>query len=230
MIARYFGLALGAVIVFSTLLGVAVAEDSPSSVEDSKLKAAVIDWKPQTKAVKIDQERLTVRRLDVVDENGTIRMTLGAPAPQPIVGGLQYKRVFPVSGLVIYDKDGSERGGFGVADIEGSAVVAAQDHANNDAIGWRISPDGSVSFEINERAPITHKPALRGHIAPATGATRIKMAVAADGSPSIALADKQDRPRLRLSVTKDGFGAIEFLDAQGKVVDTIAPEALKKKH
>ena len=56
------------------------------------------------------------------------------------------------------------------------------------------------------------------------------MTVAADGSPSIALADKQNRPRLRLSVTKEGFGAIEFLDAQGKIVDTLAPEALKNRH
>lgn len=101
----------------------------------------------------------------------------------------------PVSTLCIVDAtlSGSERGGFGVGDIEGSAVVAAQDHANTDAIGWRISPDGSVSFVINERPPIVRDPALRGHIAPASGASRIKIDVAADGSPSIALADKQSR-------------------------------------
>jgi hypothetical protein len=227
MSSRFRMLATGGVTM-SLLIGVTAAEDSRSPVDT--IKQLVVNWNPEIKAAKIDQERLTVRRLDVVDENGTIRMTLGSPAPQPIVDGLQYKRVFPVSGLVIYDKDGSERGGFGVADIEGSAVVASQDHANNDAIGWRISPDGSVSFEINERVPIVHEPALRGHIAPATGASRIKMTVAADGSPSIALADKQNRPRLRLSVTKEGFGAIEFLDAQGKIVDTLAPEALKNRH
>jgi hypothetical protein len=56
------------------------------------------------------------------------------------------------------------------------------------------------------------------------------MSVAADGSPSIALADKQNRPRIRLTLTKEGFGAIEFLDAEGKVVDTLAPEARKNKH
>ena len=87
------------------------------------------------------------------------------------------------------------------------------------AIGWRISPDGSASFVINEREPIVRDPALRGHIVPASGASRIKMSVAADGTPSIALADKQNRPRVRLTLTKEGFGAIEFLDAEGKVVD-----------
>lgn len=56
-------------------------------------------------------------------------------------------------------------------------------------------------------------------------ATRIALTVAADGTPAIALADRQDRPRLRLTVTEEGYGAIEFLDAQGKVVQTLAPEA-----
>ena len=227
MSTRFNTKAIGGVILVSSLMGVTSAGDSHSSMD--AIKQLVVNWSPETKVAKVDQERLTVRRLDVVDENGTIRMTLGSPAPQPIVDGIQYKRVFPVSGLVIYDKDGSERGGFGVADIAGSAVVASQDHANNDAIGWRISPDGSVSFEINERAPIVHEPALRGHVVPAAGATRIKMAVAADGSPGITLADKQNRPRLRLTVTKEGFGAIEFLNAKGEVVDTLAPEATSKK-
>src|ERR1700722_2102894 len=108
-------------VIVSAPLGVTSAEDPPSAIDGAK--QAVVNWKPETKAAKVDQERLTVRRLDVVDENGTIRMTLGSPTPQPIVDGLQYKRVFPVSGLVIYDKDGGERGGFGVADIADSAVV-----------------------------------------------------------------------------------------------------------
>jgi hypothetical protein len=226
MSARFRILAIGGVIAVSTLMGVTSAEDSRASIE--AMKQLVVNWKPETKAVKIDQERLTVRRLDVVDESGTIRMTLGAPTPLPIIDGVQYKRAFPVSGLVIYDKDGSERGGFGIADIAGSVAVVAQDHANNDAIGWRVGADGSVSFHVNERAPIVRDPGLHGHIVPSNGSARIIMDVAADGSPSIALADKQNRPRLRLSVTKEGFGAIEFLDAQGKIVDTIAPEALEK--
>jgi len=51
------------------------------------------------------------------------------------------------------------------------------------------------------------------------------MAVAADGTPAIALNDQQDRARLRLTVTPEGYGAIEFLDAQGRVIHTLAPEA-----
>lgn len=214
--------------VHALLTNGALAAEQPQRPTVEALRRLIVSESPQTKAQKVDQERLTVRRLDVVDENGVIRMILGAPTPAPIVDGVQYKRTFPVAGITLFDSHGSERGGFGVADIEGSATVLAQDHVNADAIGWRVMPDGSVSFVINERPPIVREPALGNHIIPGVkSASRIKMSVAADGTPAIDLADKQDRPRLRLTVTDAGFGAIEFLDANGKVVETFAPEARK---
>jgi hypothetical protein len=209
-----------------SLGGITLAAEEPQRPSVEALKRSIIDEKPVTRVEKVDQERLTVRRLDVVDENGVIRMVLAAPTPPPIVDGIQYRRAFPVSGLVIYDNAGSERGGYGVADIEGTATVLAQDHAHQDAIGWRVMPDGSVTFVVNERQPIVREPALGNRIVPASNyGHRIKLGVAADGTPSIDLGDKQSRPRLRLTVTEAGFGAIEFLDAQGKVVETFAPEA-----
>ena len=219
---------IGACMVISgaAASGWVIAQDGAKSAVE-KLKQTVLTEAPQTRADKVDSEHLVVRRIDVVDDKGTIRMTLAAPTPPPIIDGIQYKRSFPASGLTIFDKDGNERGGYGVADIEGSAVVAAQDHVNGDAIGWRIMPDGSIMFAMNERGAIHREPALGNHIVPGGGATRIKMSVAADGTPEIALSDKQDHPRLRLTVNEQGFGAIEFLDAGGKVVDSIVPEARK---
>ena len=216
------------VIPFVTMAiigGVAAQEAQRPSLE--QLKRLIVSETPETKAQKVDHERLVVRRIDVVDENGTIRMMLAAPTPPPILDGIQYRRVFPVAGMVLFDKNGSERGGVGVADIEGSATVLAQDHVNGDAVGWRVMPDGSVSFQMNERAAIVREPGLGNRIVPAAGASRITMNIAANGTPSIALADKQDRPRLRLTVTDEGFGAIEFLSADGKVIETFAPEARK---
>jgi len=224
--SRRTTIALAVTLASAVALTVAAAQDTKVPID--KIKAIILDMnaRGQTRVAKVDHERLAVRRLDVVDENGVIRMTLAAPTPLPIMDGIQYKRAFPASGLTIYDKNGDERGGFGVADIEGSAVVLAQDHANIDAIGWRIMPDGSVSFQINERPPLVRSPELDNRLLPGIGAaTRIRMSVAADGAPSIALADKQDRPRVRLALTSEGYGAIEFLNAEGKVVETFAPEA-----
>lgn len=206
-----------------THAALAQAQAQAPSPEDAK--RGIVTRTPETRVAKVDHDRLVVRRIDVVDQQGVIRAVLAADAPPPIIDGIQYKRVFPVAGLVLFDRSGSERGGFAVADTQGTAVVAAQDHANGDAIGWRVMPDGSVSFQLNERAPIHRDAALGERIAPAPGTQRILMSVAADGAPAIALADKQSRPRLRLTVTPEGFGAIEFLDAQGHVVQTFAPEA-----
>ena len=181
---------------------------------------------PETRVYSVDQERLVVRRIDVVDEHNVIRLSLASPTPAPVIDGIQYKRAFPVSGLVMFDAEGNQRGGYGVADIEGAATVLAQDHVNGDAVGWRVMPDGSVSFSMNQRATVHREPALGDRIIPGTdGATRIAMTVAVDGTPAIALADRQNRPRLRLTVTPEGHGAIEFLDASGKVIETLAPEA-----
>ena len=202
------------------------AGDPPSAIPLEKLEGMIADRAPQTRVEAVDQERLVVRRIDVVDENNVIRLSLASPTPAPIIDGIQYKRAFPVAGMVVFDAQGNERGGYGVADIEGSATVLAQDHVNGDAVGWRVMPDGAIAFSMNQRATIRREAALGDRIVPGTdAATRIALTVAADGTPAIALADRQDRPRLRLTVTEEGYGAIEFLDAQGKVVQTLAPEA-----
>lgn len=207
----------------------AVARDEGSQrIPVDALKRAIVSENPQTRVEAVDHERLAVRRIDIVDENGTIRMSLASPTEEPIIDGVQYRRIFPASGLVVFDREGSERGGFVVADLEdgGTVTVVAQDHVNGDAIGWRVMPDGSVGLHLNERAPVLREEAIGNRIAPGIGnATRISLDVAADGAPTIALADAQSRPRVHLAVTEEGYGAIEFLDADGNVVETIAPEA-----
>lgn len=229
MPTRNFKFMLSGLAVSCAVCALVLAQDTKTPVP-SKYDRIISNRSPELKVGKIDHERLAVRRLDIVDEKGTIRMTLGAPVPEPIVDGIQYKRIYPAAGLLVFDKDGSERGGYVVADIEGSAVANVQDHTNGDAIGWRIMPDGSVTFQINQRAPIRHEAELGGRIAPDNpgAATRVKLTVAANGTPSIDLADQQSRPRLRLTVNEQGFGSIEFLDAEGRVVDSITPERSRK--
>lgn len=165
MPTRNFKFMLSGLAVSCAVCALVLAQDTKTPVP-SKYDRIISNRSPELKVGKIDHERLAVRRLDIVDEKGTIRMTLGAPVPEPIVDGIQYKRIYPAAGLLVFDKDGSERGGYVVADIEGSAVANVQDHTNGDAIGWRIMPDGSVTFQINQRAPIRHEAELGGRIAP----------------------------------------------------------------
>lgn len=170
-----------------------------------------------------DAGHMVARRIDIVDEKGVVRLSIAAPTPDPVIGGKAYARAFPVSGITLYDVAGNERGGIGIADVKGGAPVLALDHENIDAIGWKVLPDGAVEFLMNQKPPAERDPAGRVQAASRT-ATRLKLALAADGTPSIALADTQDRPRLRLTINGEGQGAIEFLDADGRVVDSIVPE------
>lgn len=190
------------------------------------LESIIETREPEIRVEAVDHDRISARRIDIVDEDGTIRMTLAADTPAPIIDGIQYRRAFGVSGLILYDEKGSERGGFGVADVDGGLAVLALDHPAMDAIGWRVSPDGSVSFTINQAPPLIRDPGLGDRLVPGVEtSTRIKLSVAADGTPAVALADEADRTRVRMTVTAEGYGAIEFLNAAGEVIHVLAPEA-----
>ena len=202
------------------------APDSPRRPSLQVLESIIETRDPEVRVETVDHDRISARRIDIVDEDGTIRMTLAAETPAPIIDGIQYRRAFGVSGLILYDEKGSERGGFGVADVDGGMAVLALDHPAMDAIGWRVSPDGSVAFSINQAPPLIRDPGLGDRLVPGVEtSTRIKLSVAADGTPAVALADRQDRTRVRMTVTEEGYGAIEFLNAAGEVIHVLAPEA-----
>lgn len=220
---KLFSLALLASVVGA---GSAAAQEAPRRPSLEALENIIETRTPQTRVEAPDHDRITARRLDIVDADGTIRMTLSGSTPAPIIDGIQYRRAFNVAGLILYDEKGSERGGFGTADVDGGMAVLALDHPAMDAIGWRVSPDGSVSFVINQAPPLIRDPGLGDALVPGVlTPTRMELSVAADGTPTVALSDKNDKPRVRLTVTEEGFGAIQFLNATGEVIHTISPEA-----
>ena len=59
---------------------------------------------------------LTLRGVRIVDAAGRTRVQLGAPLPDPVIGGRERRRVAPISGLAVFDGDGDERGGFATSD------------------------------------------------------------------------------------------------------------------
>ncbi|MGL3822933.1 hypothetical protein [Sphingopyxis sp. R3-92] len=215
---------LAAVIAPLAILGGAtLAQEQPVRPSLDRLKEMIESTTPETQVSKVDHERLIVRRLDVVDDKGVIRMSLGRN--EAIVDGIAYKRSIPVGGMLLYDDKGSERGGWGYSPANGGAVVFALDHPAQDATGLRVLPDGSVDFQMIAAPPLIREPALGNKLVPAIKTPqRLKLRLAPDGTPLIELSDKQSRPRIRLTVSEDGAGALEFLDADGKVVRSFAPE------
>jgi hypothetical protein len=224
--ARPTVLGLGLLVLSTLSVSVAQTRPEPARPSLEALERVILDKTPETRVEKVDHDRITTRRIDIVGDDGVIRMTLAADTPPPIIDGIQYQRAFGVSGLILYDIDGNERGGFGVADAPGgTAAVLALDHPAMDAIGWRVMPDGAVSFSINQAPPLLREPGLDDRLVPGVAtSTRIRLDVAADGTPAVSLADAGDRARVRMTVTPEGYGAIEFLDASGKVIHVLAPE------
>ena len=216
---------LGFGLVLAFIVGIAAAQNAARPSLDS-LRRSIVTQTPEIKVGRVFRDRLIVHRLDIVDESGAIRATLAAPSPDPVTDGIQYRRGTGLSGLTVYDGQGNERGTFGVSDAATGAPVGTFTHANSNGIESQARPDGSASITMQERAPIQREPALGNHSVPmGNRAARVRLEVAANGTPSIALADKQNRPRVRITVTEAGYGAIEFLDARGKVIHTLAPEA-----
>lgn len=191
-----------------------------------QLERVMVTREPQTRVDRLDHERLTVRRLDVIDENGVIRMTLSADLPDPIVDGIQYRRIHPAAGLTLYNERGDERGGLAILEApEGGVAALALDHATGDAIGWRVSPDGAVRFIVNQAPAEIREPALGGAAIPGVHSpTRLRLSVAPDGTPSVELADGADQARIRLGLSPEGYGVLEFIDADGGIVGSFSPE------
>lgn len=107
------------------------------------LSWAMTDVFAQTR--KID-EILTVRGLVVVDEKGVERVRLGAPLPDPIVEGKRAPRQGVVSGILIFDADGDERGGY-VTNTGGDAFLTLDAKKGQQTI-FLANRDGGANLSV----------------------------------------------------------------------------------
>jgi hypothetical protein len=74
--------------------------------------AALLSSRKTVHAQDNANQVLRVRQLIVQDQNGVDRVWIGAPLPNPPVFGKRYKRSIDVSGILILDSEGNERGGY----------------------------------------------------------------------------------------------------------------------
>ena len=103
---------------------------------------------PRPVAAQSTQEKdgiLHVRGLVVEDSNGHERLRLGAPLPDPVIHGVRRKRSGVVSGLLISDANGNERGGFVTADASGEAFLSL-DSEDEQKVLLLANPKGGVNF------------------------------------------------------------------------------------
>jgi hypothetical protein len=90
---------------------------------------------------------LRVRGLVVEDQSGHERLRLGAPLPDPMIHGVRRKRKGPVSGLLISDANGNERGGYVSSDNSGEAFFSL-DSEDEQQVLFLANPGGGVNFDL----------------------------------------------------------------------------------
>jgi hypothetical protein len=97
-------------------------------------------------------ESLTVKRLAVVDEKGIERVVISAPLPEPIINGKRGKRDSPVSGVMIYDPKGNERGGYVTSDGKDLGALLTLDSENDQVFtAYANAGSGASVWVANEK-------------------------------------------------------------------------------
>jgi hypothetical protein len=89
---------------------------------------------------------LTVRGLVVVDEEGVERVRIGAPLPDPVVNGRRVPRQGVVSGMLIYDAEGDERGGY-VTEAHGDAMLTLDAKGRQQTV-FIANRDGGANLAV----------------------------------------------------------------------------------
>ncbi len=157
------------------------------------------------------------------------------------------------AGLLFFNDEGTENGGLTFGGHKGPdgkihaggsltfdkyeqdqvvQLMGGQDgDEEKSALLFSDRPDHPLMDDLEEMARINALPAdqrakaIAGMDRRKFGATRIAIGRQGGGLAALAISDAKGRPRMVLSVTGDGDSRIKFLDANGKVVNEIAPKA-----
>jgi hypothetical protein len=170
-----------------------------------------------------------------------------------VIGGKVIQRPRPVAGLLFFNDQGDEAGGLTLTGREQGGTRAASagimfDQLGQDqTIGFDYSENNgrrSAAFKVWDRpdAPLSdlvdqlnaanalqnqaerEAAVAKVRAAAPRPAQRVFVGKSGDRVASVVLSDAQGRNRLALKVDAEGSAVIEFLDAEGKVIQRIAPQ------
>ncbi len=170
-------------------------------------------------------EEIDVRRINVREPDGTLRMVISnhARLPGVIVRGKESPRVNrPYAGMLFYNDEGTENGGL---------VFGGRRNANGEVVdaGVALSFDryGGTSQFVQLAGVQDSKNHIVGLTVSETEPTgnrrRVFIGHDKEGVASLSLMDRDGRKRIVLQVTPDGTPTISFLAADGKVVNQLGP-------
>ncbi|HET7070667.1 MAG TPA: hypothetical protein VFI40_07570 [Nocardioides sp.] len=190
-------------------------------------------------------EELTVKRINVVEDDGTLRMIIGNSTmgrTAPMRGrAFEHPGRNPMAGLLFVNDEGTECGGLGFAGRRtGDGKVqwgyfTFDDYEQNECfrlgygreggqtekfLEFSDQPEWSLADlleELDGVDPVTAAAIQERYFGQADGLgrSRLRLAREEDGSVGLVLRDARGRDRLRFVVPADGEPQLEALDADG---------------
>lgn len=180
----------------------------------------------------VPPEEITVRRINVIDESGEVRLVIAGDLPDPMVRGERLERAVVPAGIIWHDRNGDESGGLAVAPVSGwkgaptngrvRMITFDFTHQITDAVRVDTfeSDDGNTwsgGLTVYDRRPYE-----AGPVKSSQGKERIYLGTQ-NGDAGLVVRDSYERERIRIGVGRDGVPVIEILDEDGEVVHR-APE------
>jgi hypothetical protein len=95
----------------------------------------------------VNSDVLRVRGLVVVDQNGTERVRIEAPLPDPIMLGKRIPRGGAVSGILLFDEEGNERSGYVTSDGYPNVFFTLDGLAQQHVL-FLAEPQGSATLRL----------------------------------------------------------------------------------
>jgi hypothetical protein len=90
---------------------------------------------------------LVLRALSIVDGRGIERVRIAAPLPDPIMLGRRFDRGESVSGILIFDSEGNERGGYITDETRNAALTL--DEINRAAVHIATNDRGEAHVSLS---------------------------------------------------------------------------------
>lgn len=164
-------------------------------------------------------DEIQVRRINIVEPNGVLRMVISNHARLPgviVKGKEQPPSDRPQAGMIFYNDEGSENGGliFGGRRNEKGEVVDS---------GGSLSFDKYGANQIVQLAGVDDKNDRFAGLAVSDGNRRIWVRPTDDGTASVSLMGADGQKRILIQVTADGTPSLLFFDDKGNVVQRFMP-------
>lgn len=106
-------------------------------------------WRGDATRPAVVADSLLVRELIVVDDSGTVRARVGGNLPDAVYHGRRVRRGDQAAGVLLYDKEGLERGGYVTFDRSGVVALTLDNRGQQVAIfGADSTPNAGATARL----------------------------------------------------------------------------------